>query len=145
MVSLVSFTSSGFSFSSGGVIEKVDWEGNLVWSYQYSDNNVCQHHDIEPLPNGNVLVISYDYHTYGEAIAKGRKPELLDPTKGMWSDKIVELKPTGLNTADVVWEWRSWDHLIQDFSPTKPNYGIIKNNPQRLDINAGIPMGGLLP
>ncbi|MBK7638780.1 MAG: aryl-sulfate sulfotransferase [Bacteroidetes bacterium] len=129
---------------SGGVIEKVDWEGNLVWSYQYSDNNVCQHHDIEPLPNGNVLVISYDYHTYGEAIAKGRKPELLDPTKGMWSDKIVELKPTGLNTADVVWEWRSWDHLIQDFSPTKPNYGIIKNNPQRLDINAGIPMGGLL-
>lgn len=129
---------------SGGVIEKVDWDGNLLWSFQYSDAKVCQHHDIEPMPNGNVLIISYEYHTYGEAIAKGRRPELLDPTQGMWTDKIVELKPTGLNTADIVWEWRSWDHLVQDYSPTKPNYGIIKNNTQRLDINAGIPMGGLL-
>lgn len=62
----------------GGLIERVDWDGNLIWSYQYSDDTVCQHHDIEPMPNGNVLIISYQKHNYEDAKLNGRNPENID-------------------------------------------------------------------
>ncbi|MCB0642332.1 MAG: hypothetical protein KDC44_11865, partial [Phaeodactylibacter sp.] len=44
------------SFNGGGVgglLERYNWEGDLIGSYQYADAEKHQHHDIEPLPNGN--------------------------------------------------------------------------------------------
>lgn len=41
-----------------------------------------------------------------------------------------------------MWQWSSWDHLIQDFDSTKLNYGIVKNHPELLNINAGRKFGG---
>ena len=38
----------------GGRLEEYDWEGNLVWEFEYSTDKVLSHHDIAPLPNGNV-------------------------------------------------------------------------------------------
>src|SRR5690606_32312900 len=35
---------------TGGRIEKYDWDGNSIWSYNYSSSTMVQHHDIYPLP-----------------------------------------------------------------------------------------------
>jgi len=33
----------------GGLLERRDWAGNLIWYYPYSDIYYHQHHDIQPL------------------------------------------------------------------------------------------------
>jgi len=41
----------------GGAVELLDWNNNVIWQFKYHENNSHhQHHDIEPLPNGNVLI-----------------------------------------------------------------------------------------
>ena len=119
-------------FSGGGLggrIERFSWEGELEWSYNYLSNDYHQHHDIEPLPNGNILVISWDAYSAEEALAAGRAPELT-PSGGIWSEKVVELEPIGSDDAAVVWEWRLWDHLIQDFDASKANFGEVAGLPK---------------
>ena len=119
----------------GGIIEKIDWNGNVIWSYTVSDATKCQHHDIKALPNGNVLVIAWESKTDIEAIAQGRNPALVTAT--LWSEQILEIQPVGATGGNVVWEWHLFDHLIQDFDSTKPNYGTIASNPQLINLNYG--------
>ena len=130
-VNSTTFTASG----SGGIIQKIDWNGSVVWSYTIADATKCQHHDIKALPNGNILVIAYDLKTNTEAIAAGRNAALVNTT--LWSEQIIELQPQGTNQANVVWEWHLWDHLVQDFDATKSNFGTIASNSQLLNINYG--------
>ncbi len=117
----------------GGIIERFDWNGTLTWSYTISNALQCQHHDVRILPSGNVLAISYDYKTPAEAIAAGANPANLGTA--IWSDEIIEIQPTGSTTGIVVWEWKAWDHLIQDFDATKPNYGVVADHPELLNVN----------
>lgn len=117
----------------GGVIEEIDWNDNVIWSYTISSATNCQHHDIKVLPNGNVLAIVWNKKTIDEAIAQGRNPNLISTS--VWSEKIIEIQPVGTNGGNVVWEWQIWDHLIQDYDASKPNYGIVASNPQLIDLN----------
>jgi hypothetical protein len=121
------------SGGKGGIIEKIDWDGNVIWSYTISSTLECQHHDIKVLPNGNVLAIVWESKTNTEAIAQGRNPSLTTTT--VWSEKIIEIQPVGTTGGTIVWEWHLWDHLIQDYDNTKPNYGAIASNPQLLNLN----------
>lgn len=118
---------------AGGVIEKWGFTGNFLWSYQISSTTECQHHDIRALPNGNILALVWEKETIALAIANGRAPANL--AANIWIEKIVELHQTGVNTASVIWEWRAWDHLIQDFDSTKLNYGVVANHPELLNFN----------
>lgn len=118
----------------GGIIEKIDWDGNVIWSYKISSDTVYQHHDIKALPNGNILVIVHEDKTQAEAISMGRNPSYISNQK-LSSEKIIEIKPIGTDSAIVVWEWKVWDHLIQDFDNTKPNFGVVANHPELLNIN----------
>ncbi len=118
----------------GGGLQEITWNGTVIWDYTYAGETYLSHHDIEPLPNGNILLISWEYKTYQESITAGRNPDLL-PLAGLWPDYIVEIKPNGSSNADIVWEWHIWDHLIQDHDPTKENYGIVADHPERIDIN----------
>ncbi len=116
---------------AGGRIEELDPSGEVVWRFDYADDEVMQHHDLEPLPNGNVLFVAWERVPRAEAIAAGRDPALL-PADELWPDKVVEYSPT---TDEVVWEWRVWDHLVQHHDPTKPNYGDPAEHPGRIDVN----------
>ena len=52
---------TGTSFIGGpicGEVQKLDYSGNVVWDYVYSTTTYCTHHDIYPMPNGNVLLIA---------------------------------------------------------------------------------------
>ena len=118
----------------GGRVQEFDWDGTLLWDFTYSSTQFCQHHDVETLPNGNLLIIAWERKTVAEAIAAGRNPARLT-SAGLWPDHIVEVQPTGATTGTIVWAWHAWDHLVQDFDPTKANYGVVFDNPQLVDIN----------
>ncbi|MBL7765509.1 MAG: aryl-sulfate sulfotransferase [Chitinophagaceae bacterium] len=124
----------GNSFTGGpicGRITKHDYAGNLTWTYDYSTTNYCTHHDICPMPNGNVLVIAYERKTAAEVTAAGGSNAI-----EMWPDKIVEIQPTGPTTGTVVWEWHTWDHLVQNVDASKANYQTsIVDHPELININ----------
>ncbi len=126
----------------GGRVEEIAWDGTLVWAYDYYVDGVyLQHHDVERLPNGNTLILAWEYKTDIEAIAAGRNPA----TVGLMlqTEHIIEVEPTGPTSGNIVWRWHAWDHLIQDFDPTKDNYGVVADHPELLDINFARPFGGV--
>ena len=113
-----------------GGFELLTWDNVLIWKFYHGR----QHHDIEPLPNGNVLIIVNDVKTFSEALDAGRDPEKL-LSNNIRSLSILEIVQTGFDTGEIVWEWHAWDHLIQDFDETKDNYGNVGTHPELIDVN----------
>ncbi len=119
----------------GGRVQEFDWDGNIVWDFKFHDDKRVAHHAICRLPNGNVLLIVWEIKTGAEAVAAGRDPSNV---RGPWlADSLVEIKPSGKTTGEVVWEWHAWDHLIQDLDPLKANFGNVGNHPELIDVNFG--------
>jgi hypothetical protein len=114
----------------GGMIQEFDWNGQMTWEFRYSDASHCQHHDIERLPDGNMLLIAWEYKSKSEAMQSGRNPLLLKD-EALWPDHLIEVNRNG----SIVWEWHLWDHLIQDFSIFRNNYGEVFRHPELVDIN----------
>lgn len=129
----------------GGRIEEYDWDDNLVWELDYSTSTYMSHHDIKHLPNGNVIMLVVEKKTYSEVIAAGFNPALLhsdiSSKNAMYPDSVIEIQPTGSKGGTVVWEWHVWDHLIQDFDPTKNNYAVVANYPGLIDVNGYVESG----
>lgn len=121
--------------AAGGRILEFTWDGEVVWDFTYATPKSQQHHDIHKMPNGNVLMIVWDKKTKEEAIAAGRRPDTIQGD--FLADAIIEVKPTGKKTGEIVWEWHAWDHLVQDYDKTKANYGNVAARPERIDINFG--------
>lgn len=117
----------------GGVIELLDKNSTVKWQYQVSDSTMRQHHDVCPLPNGNILVLCWEKISKDSAIARGRKEENCPPY--IWLEKIIEIQPKGKNQAVQVWQWRLWDHLVQDVDAQKKGFGKISETSGKLDIN----------
>lgn len=128
-------TSFGSAGGKGGVIEEYDWNGNLLWEYALINDSLSQHHDIKPLPNGNVLVLAWHAISKSRAIELGRDSVYFGAYNQLWGEKIIELRPLGIDSAEVVWEWDLFDHVIQDVDPLKPNYGVIRDHPEKMNIN----------
>lgn len=114
-------------------LEIRDWDNNVIWSYPTTSNGIDQHHDIEPLPNGNILCIARDTYSQTQMTVEGRNPVNTDAEFRL--EKIIELQPIGTNQANIVWEWKYKDHLIQDFDATKNNFGVVEDHPELLDVN----------
>ena len=128
-------------FRGGGIsggVQELNWNGELLWEFHLANDRNYYHHDFEPLPNGNILLISWEAHSKQEVLAVGRKPEYASE-KGLWPDAILEIEPLKPYGAKVVWEWHVWDHLIQDTDANLPNYGLARDHPERVDINADLP------
>jgi hypothetical protein len=121
---------------SGGGVQKVQWDGTVEWDFRYSSGGKLSHHDIKPLPNGNVLMIAWETKTRNEAIAAGRNPATVT-SQGLLPDHIIEVEPTGPTSGAIVWEWHAWSHLIQDYDSSKQNYGVVGDHPELIDINFG--------
>ena len=119
--------------SSGGIIQRFDWNSNLLWQYVISDKTQTQNHDVFYMPNGHILAAVWEVIPDSVAIASGRNPGLLDTV--LWSAKIVELEPQGTDSAIIVWQWRLMDHLVQDYDSTKANYGVVSAHPELLNFN----------
>ena len=44
----------------GGGVQRISWDGEILWDYIISNNTYQHHHDVEPLPNGNVLIVAWE-------------------------------------------------------------------------------------
>jgi hypothetical protein len=121
----------------GGRIEEYDWNNTLVWELDFSTDNNMQHHDIRPLPNGNIIILAVERKSFAEVLAAGFNPGKLQPEvqqKGMMlPDCVFEIKPTKPSGGTIVWEWHVWDHLIQEYDAAKSNYGTVRDHPELID------------
>ena len=59
---------------TGGGIQRLSYSGALEWEFSFFDATYTPHHDVEVLPNGNVLMIVWEEVGSAEAIAQGRNP-----------------------------------------------------------------------
>ena len=111
-------------------VTEVDRNGDILWKCP----QVPMHHDVLKMPNGNVLMLSRQDKTAEEAIAAGANPDFIG-ADGLMAPHIIEVKPTGPANCEIVWEWSTWDHLIQDFDSSKANYGVVAEHPELIDLN----------
>jgi hypothetical protein len=129
----------GSGGGEGGRLEEYTWNDSLVWQFSYSTDNYTQHHDVKRLPNGNIVMLVVEKKTVAECIAAGFDPSKFQPEitqKGyMLPDCVIEVQPTYPEGGNIVWEWHVWDHLIQDFDPTKNNYGVVSAHPELVDCD----------
>ena len=112
----------------GGVLKILNADGTTDWEYTYESENTIAHHDAEILPNGNVLFIAWERIASNEAAQAGVDTTTTD----IFPEVLVEINP---NTNQIVWEWHSFDHIIQDRFDMLPNFGNVSDNPQLIDFN----------
>ncbi len=113
------------------IITEIDPDGNIVWQFPYFER---LHHDFIKMPNGNVLILARGTKTSEEAIAAGIDPDIVPPG-GVNYDYLMEVRPTGSEGGEIVWEWSAWDYLAQDIDSSKNNYRVIAEHPELIDAN----------
>ena len=118
----------------GGVLEKYDWNGNLIWQYYVSSIDSVAHHDFKVLPNGNILLLVAYKKPITEAFELGKDSIYTDDST-LYDESIIEIEPLGFDGAQIIWQWNVWDHLIQDRDSSKLNFGIVADYPNRMNIN----------
>ena len=118
----------------GGTIKILNNNSGVEWQYTYASNNHIAHHDVEYLSNGNVLFIAWERINALTAQYNG-----VNVTDDIFPEVLIEIDPT-LN--QIVWEWHSFDHIVQDYSANSLNYGNINNNPNLIDINYNSSING---
>jgi uncharacterized repeat protein (TIGR01451 family) len=124
----------------GGRFQEFDFDGGLVWDFQYNEPRL-PHHDVAVLPNGNILAIAWEGKTADETRRAGRR-ETAIPASGVWPDMVIEFAPQRPNGGQIVWEWHAWDHLVQNINPALENYADPATRPERIDINGDTSGGG---
>jgi hypothetical protein len=98
-------------FKAGAALE-VDWQGRIVWELRHPDH----HHDARKLRNGNVLLLCL--RPLSEAIARRVQGGLpgTEANGVIYADYLLEMTTAG----EIVWEWRSWEHLEPERHPITP-------------------------
>ena len=132
---------AGLTPNGGLLVRSRDWlveldaAGDEIWRMEAAPG-VRLHHDYLRLPNGNILLLLRSFKDRHELIAAGADPRLA-PERMSYAH-LAEVVPTPPEGGEVVWEWSPWDHLIQDNDPSKPNFGVVGDHPERVDLNYAI-------
>lgn len=87
-----------------GIIQVRDWDSKVTWEYR----NDAMHHDIDQLPNGNLIVAVWE-PTPSEIASQiqGGVAGTELPNAPIWSDAIIEID----KNKRIVSEWHSYEHL----------------------------------
>jgi len=123
-----------------GRIEIIEWDSSVRWHYDLVTDHSMLHHDVVPLPNGNLLGIVWDRRNLEALEDVGYDLDNLnDGLDEILSERIIEFKPVFPDTIEIVWEWDSWNHLVQNHNPLLNNYSNdISDHPSRIDVNTSI-------
>ena len=111
----------------GGLIQIISPTGEVKWSYEIVNETALAHHDVEMLPNGNILVMVWELLNCSVAKEMG-----IDCPGDLTYESLYEINITN---NEVVWKWRAVDHSVQDKYPDKPHYGNITENNHKIDFN----------
>jgi hypothetical protein len=118
------FTFGGY----GGKIQIIEPDGTVVWDFDYASEEYLAHHDVEMLPNGNVLMLVWEAKTLAEAREYGYEEDV----PFVYPESLIEVD---INSKEIVWRWDSWDHLVQESDPSKKEYDVVQNRPERINLN----------
>ena len=124
-----------FPIGSNGWVSILAPDSTVLWKWKHFEmGHEALHHDIELMPNGNVLAISYVVVPVTEALALGWRQQRAH--KAIVLDKVYEVRPD-LETGEteIMWEWSTRDHLVQDTDPELPDFGNPADSPERIDLN----------
>ncbi len=133
-------STAGHNYRGSRVIQELDWDGNLVWEFSDPREGYRYHHNFKRIWNNHlddwtIIFTSRIPMSQEQAVAAGADPSL------EWDaapDGVVEVDMDG----NVVWEWWSLDHVVQDKNPDWPNYGVLAEHPERFDLNWGSGLSG---
>lgn len=117
------------------LIQELDWDGNPVWEFIDPREGYRYHHTFKRIWNNHLndwtlIFTSQIPMSQEQAVASGADPSV------QWNaapDGVVEVDMQG----NVVWEWWTLDHVVQDKNPSWPNYGVISEHPEKIDLNWG--------
>ena len=115
--------------ADAGRVQEIDPNGNVVMDFFYSSPTFLSHHDLT-LIGDNILITAWEVKSSTEVNDAGGSA-----TSDKWPTHFVEIANDGNGGGQIVWEWHIWDHMVQDTDTSKPNYGVIADNPQLIDIN----------
>jgi hypothetical protein len=102
---------------TSGRFQIIKWDGTIVWNFPYHGFTYMPHHDAYPYYYTNDIK---ELPSIFAIVATKEADNTI-------AEKIVEIKPIGLETATIKWEWRAYDHRTDDGS----------DKPELLDINKG--------
>lgn len=115
--------------SSSSIIER-NWNNQIVKSVQLNEVGLRLEYEVVKLKNGNYLCVAREevslqrFQEYGYDIPN---------TFPSQSDAVIEVDG---NNGKVVWRWNLLDHVIQDRFSSKKAFGVLKDNPGKININA---------
>jgi len=118
-------------------LQELDWNGNVLYEIADTRPGYMHHHDFIKIWNRKlqaftILSVASRKITHAQAIALGADPKKRSDYAS-FPDGIVEFDLKG----NVIWEWNITDHLVQDVDPAKPNFGVVRDHPEKLDVNFG--------
>jgi hypothetical protein len=119
-----------------------DWDGNVLWDFVPTRDApthpaFTMHHDMKRIWNKKLkqytqLINCNRPITQAEAVAAGADPSITYGNRLTGYDFVAEVNMA----KQIVWEWRPWDHTVQNVNPAWPNYASdTKLTPGKLDIN----------
>lgn len=84
------------AFANGGgatgIIEEIDDDNNVIWSYESVQNSATLHHDFKEINDSTIIALEWEEVTYsGQTV---------------WNDNIIILNK---NTNTIEWEWSAMD------------------------------------
>ncbi|MEP0174116.1 MAG: aryl-sulfate sulfotransferase [Paraglaciecola sp.] len=128
LVAIVKSNNTDITFGGyGGKFIKQNADKSIEWEVEYASSEYNAHHDVETLPNGNILFPVWEKVSADDATAAGFSGGF-----DIYPESIVEMDPL---TQEVVWQWRMMDHVIQDHDSAQANFGVVANNPRKIDLN----------
>jgi len=128
-----SLTNTRFdSGGNAGCLEEYSPQGELRWRIKLSTEKFVQHHDFFRMANGNILALVWERTPNEEIIGQGRDPENVSEEGDFWHDGVIEINPY---TQEIVWEWSTKNHMVQEFDPGKPNFGVVADHLELIDVN----------
>jgi hypothetical protein len=120
--------------SNSNLWKELDWNGNIVWQYKESRSTYHPHHDFAKIYNPKLGDSTFIYIANKDLTSQQCLDAGCDPKNtytGAQMDVIVEVDMSG----NVIWEWSFFDHVVQAIDASKPTYGVIKDNPGKIDLN----------
>ncbi|KAK3271035.1 hypothetical protein CYMTET_20598 [Cymbomonas tetramitiformis] len=127
----------GFNETLGNTIEEVDWEGEITNYCTLEVPHVFFGNDITNVKDG-YLVLAWKHLMPSKCLSLGIRDDTCygrKLTQSCMFDGVVNVKFGKHHVCEIVWEWWSDDHLVQDNDSAASAYGTVSASTDRIDVN----------